>query len=36
MPIDELERHPYLNIGESISAKRMIVGTFPIYSLNIL
>jgi hypothetical protein len=34
MPIDEVELHPYLGIGESISATRMIVGTFPIYSLT--
>ncbi len=34
MPIDELEEHPYFQTGEAIPARRMIVGTFPIYSLT--
>jgi hypothetical protein len=31
---NELEQHPYIYIGEAIPARRMIVGTFPIYSLT--
>jgi len=34
MPIDEIEYHPYLQVGEAIQSSRMIVGTFPIYSLT--
>lgn len=34
MPILEREEHPYLSRGESIKGKRMIVGTFPIYSIT--
>jgi hypothetical protein len=34
MPINEIEYHPYLQIGEAIPASRMIVGTFPVYSLT--
>lgn len=34
MPIDEIEYHPYLQVGEAIQISRMIVGTFPIYSLT--
>lgn len=34
MPINETEIHPFLQIGEAIPASRMIVGTFPIYSLT--
>lgn len=34
MPLSESEFHPYLKIGESIMGSRMIVGTFPIYSLT--
>ena len=34
MPLNELEQHPFIQIGEAIPAKRMIVGTFPIYSLT--
>jgi hypothetical protein len=34
MPVNELEQHPYIQIGEAIPATRMIVGTFPIYSLT--
>ena len=34
MPIIEQEHHQYLQTGASISGKRMIVGTFPIYSLT--
>ncbi len=34
MPINEIESHPYLHTCEAIAASRMIVGTFPIYSLT--
>lgn len=34
MPINEIEQHPFLEIGESTFAQRMIVGTFPIFSLS--
>lgn len=34
MPIDEDEFHPYLEAGERIQAKRMIIGTFPTYSVT--
>lgn len=34
MPVSELENHPYIEIGEAIAARRMIIGTFPIYSLT--
>lgn len=34
MPINEFESHPYLELGEAIRASRMIIGTFPIYSLT--
>jgi hypothetical protein len=34
MPINEIEIHPFLHIGEAIPALRIIVGTFPIYSLT--
>ena len=34
MPFSEVESHPFLRIGESIPAKRMIVGTFPVYSIT--
>ncbi len=34
MPINDIEQHPFLQMGESIQASRMIIGTFPIYSLT--
>lgn len=34
MPVTEQETHPYLQLGENISADKMIIGTFPIYSLT--
>jgi hypothetical protein len=34
MPINELEIHPFLEVGESIPGKKMIIGTFPIYALT--
>ncbi len=34
MPLKEVELHPFLKIGESITASRMIVGTFPVYSIT--
>lgn len=34
MPITEFETHPFLQTGENISANKMVVGTFPIYSLT--
>src|SRR5664279_3437748 len=34
MPINQMEFHPYLKIGQAIPASRMIVGTFPIYSVT--
>lgn len=34
MPIYETERHPYIQAGENIIANKMIIGTFPIYSLT--
>jgi hypothetical protein len=34
MPFNEIESHPFLQVGESISANKMVVGTFPIYSLT--
>lgn len=34
MPINEIESHPFLELGEAIPTSRMIVGTFPIYSLT--
>jgi hypothetical protein len=34
MPLNELEFHPYLKVGESIPGSRMIIGTFPIYSVT--
>ncbi len=34
MPILEREEHPFLNLGENIKGKRMIVGTFPVYSIT--
>lgn len=34
MPIGEVEHHPFLEIGEGFQATRLIVGTFPIYSLT--
>ncbi len=35
MPINELEQHPFLYLGETIHSHRMIVGTYPIYSLTL-
>ena len=35
MPTNETEYHPYIAVGETIRASRMIIGTFPIYSLTI-
>ncbi|MBZ5857570.1 uracil-DNA glycosylase family protein [Flavihumibacter profundi] len=35
MPVDELELHPFLDSGESITGHRMIVGTFPVYSITL-
>lgn len=35
MPINELESHPFLQIGESIDSSKMIIGTFPIFSLTV-
>lgn len=34
MPVNELEIHPFLSLGENILGSRMIVGTFPIFSLT--
>lgn len=32
--MEKLEHHPFLQIGESITGSRMIVGTFPIRALT--
>lgn len=34
MPIGQNETHPFIARGEAINAHRMIVGTFPIYSIT--
>lgn len=34
MPVNELEQHPFIHYGEAIPARRMVIGTFPIYSLT--
>lgn len=34
MPINQIEQHPYLVLGEGIKGNRLIIGTFPIYSLT--
>ena len=31
MPIGEIENHPYLHQGEMNGAKRLILGSFPVY-----
>jgi G:T/U-mismatch repair DNA glycosylase len=35
MPINEQEQHPFLGNGESIQSNKMIVGTFPVFSLTL-
>ncbi len=34
MPVHEIEIHPFLQIGESITSNKIIIGTFPIYGLT--
>ena len=34
MPINQIEQHPFLAQGENIEGNRMVVGTFPIFSLT--